>query len=107
LTEAVVAHDSSAGFTLAVRLTPKAARDALDGLGADEAGRPLLKARVRAAPEDGKANAALCTLLAKALDIAPSRISVARGHASRLKQVLIEGGNAADIAAKLAHLAKD
>ena len=46
-------------LVVAVRLTPSGGRDGFDGLGHARDGRAVLKARVRAAPEDGKANAAL------------------------------------------------
>lgn len=49
---------------IAVRLTPRGGRDGLDGVEVRDDGRPVLKARVRAAPEDGAANAALERLLA-------------------------------------------
>ena len=66
---------------LAVRLTPRAARDAIGGF--DERGRLLV--RVVAAPVDGAANAACVRLLAKALGIAPSRVSLIRGRHARDK----------------------
>jgi uncharacterized protein YggU (UPF0235/DUF167 family) len=47
--------------------------------------------RVTAPPVDGRANDALCTLIAKRLGLAPSRVRVARGHASRDKFLRIEG----------------
>lgn len=50
-----------------------------------------LKARVAAAPEDGKANAALIELLGKALGIAKSSIQIAGGQTSRLKRIVIHG----------------
>ena len=49
---------------LRVRLTPKSSKDAVDGIETTAEG-PALKARVRAVPSDGEANAALLTLLAK------------------------------------------
>jgi uncharacterized protein YggU (UPF0235/DUF167 family) len=61
----------------------------------------LLKARVRAAPEKGEANAALEKLLAKALGVAKSKVKVARGTTARLKTVEIEGVSDAEIAAFL------
>ena len=86
---------------LAVRLTPRGGADRLDGWGRDDAGRAFLKARVRAAPVEGEANAALEALLAKALGIARSQVSVARGATQRLKTVEIEGIDAAALEAAL------
>lgn len=76
---------------LHVRLTPRAAADRVEGWETDPAGRPVLRVRVRAAPVDGAANAALETLLARALGVAAARVRVARGGQSRLKAVEIEG----------------
>ena len=76
---------------LAVRLTPRASSDGIDGWDTDEKGRPVLKVRVRAAPVDGKANAALIALLAKALDVPRSRIILAHGDTARVKSLEIEG----------------
>ena len=82
---------SAGGLTLVVRLTPKGGRDAIDGLETMSDGRPVLKARVRAAPEDGKANAALVELIAKSLKLPRSAVTVAAGHTSRMKTVEISG----------------
>ena len=72
---------------LRVRLTPRARRpDALTGVRDG-----VLLARVRAPPVDGRANAALCRLLADALGVPPSRTSVVRGHGAREKLVRVEG----------------
>jgi uncharacterized protein len=76
---------------LAVRLTPKAASDAIDGWGEDEQGRRFLKVRVRAAPIEGRANDALIACLAKMLGIPKSRLSLVSGDTSRLKQIEIDG----------------
>jgi uncharacterized protein YggU (UPF0235/DUF167 family) len=67
----------------------------------------VLKARVRALPEQGRANAALERLIAGWLKVPPSCVSVSQGGKSRTKQVLIEGDAdalARLIAAKLAAL---
>ena len=69
---------------LALRVTPGAR---IEGLDLSD-GR--LQAKVRAKPEDGKANAAVIALLAAALAIAPSRITLLRGATSREKQFRIE-----------------
>ncbi|WP_420960599.1 DUF167 family protein [Brucella sp. IR073] len=79
------------GVTLFVRLTPKASKDAVEGIGEQSDGRRYLNARVRAVPEDGKANKALEKLLAKTLDVPGAHVAVVAGATSRLKQVKIEG----------------
>lgn len=90
---------SPTGLSLSVRLTPKGGRDAIDGTEVLADGRAVLKARVRAAPTEGEANAALVRLLAKALDVAPRRVSVVAGTTARIKRVMIEGDRAALAAA--------
>lgn len=83
-------------------MTPSGGADRIDGRGSDDAGRSFLKVRVRAAPEDGKANAALEALLAKTLGIAKSKVRVARGATARLKSVEIDDVSEAELAAFLA-----
>lgn len=79
------------GIDLFVRLTPKASADALEGTGTTADGSRHIKARVRAVPEKGAANAALEKLLAKALRVPVSSVTVASGSTSRLKTVRITG----------------
>ncbi|RWC23398.1 DUF167 family protein [Mesorhizobium sp.] len=79
------------GVDLFVRLTPKAALDRLEGVEASADGRSHFKARVRAVPENGAANHALEKLLAKALGVPASTVSVVAGGTSRLKTVRISG----------------
>ena len=73
-----------------MRLTPKSERDAIDGLGAF-GGETALKARVRALPNAGRANAALEKLIAEWLGLPALRVTVTHGKKSRLKQVAIDG----------------
>ena len=54
------------GLIVTVRLTPKGGRDAVDGIETLSSGQTVLKLRVRAAPMEGQANAALARLLGKA-----------------------------------------
>jgi uncharacterized protein (TIGR00251 family) len=76
---------------ISVRLTPRSAVDRIDSIVAIADREVALAVRVRAVPEDGRANAALEKLLAKALRVPRSAVSVASGHKSRLKQLRVEG----------------
>jgi uncharacterized protein (TIGR00251 family) len=71
---------------LEVRLQPRAGRDQIVG---ERDGRLLV--RVTAPPVEGRANEALCRLLAKRLGVARGRVTVVRGERSRDKSVRIEG----------------
>ncbi|MER8685837.1 DUF167 family protein [Mesorhizobium sp. M1136] len=83
------------GIDLFVRLTPKSAMDRLEGIETSADGRSYLKARVRAVPENGAANRALERLVAKALDVPASAVSVVAGGTARLKTLLVLGDPAA------------
>jgi len=81
---------------LAVRVTPKAVRDEIAGWRGSE-----LSVRVTAAPDAGKANAAVCAVLARALGVPKTRVQVVRGFAARHKAIEVEGLSAEDVAAVL------
>ncbi|AZO10741.1 MULTISPECIES: DUF167 family protein [unclassified Mesorhizobium] len=83
------------GIDLYVRLTPKAAIDRIEGVETADDGRSHLKARVRAVPENGAANKALERLVAKALGVPGSSVSVVSGGTSRLKTLRVLGDPAA------------
>jgi uncharacterized protein (TIGR00251 family) len=91
---------TAGGILLVVRLTPKGGRDAIDGIEDLGDGRAVLKARVRAVPSEGEANAALVRLMARALGVAPRDVAVAAGATSRIKRLKI-GGSAPALAAAL------
>lgn len=91
---------------LVVRLTPKGGRDAVDGIDTLSDGRVVLKLRVRAAPTDGEANAALMSFLAKTLDVARRTMTLAAGETARIKRIEIEGDGAA-LAARLERILTD
>lgn len=76
--------------TIEVRLRPRGSRDELIGIRDG-----VLQAKVTAVPVDGKANRALCKLIANRVGVAPSRVSVVRGEKSREKLVRVEGIDAA------------
>ena len=75
---------------IAVRLTPKASADRIGDIRRLPNGDEQLVVYVTAAPEDGKANEAMLRLLAKHLDVAPSRLTIMRGQTNRNKLVRIE-----------------
>lgn len=79
------------GIVLAIKLTPKADRDAIEGLAVVAEGREVVRVRVRALPEDGAANAALVRLIAKTLKHPKSAVKVVSGATQRLKQIRIAG----------------
>ena len=79
-----------------VRVTPRASRDALtieDG---------LLRVRLRAAPVDGAANAALIALLAERLGLPRRAIAITQGESARVKRIAIEGLTADDFRQRIA-----
>ncbi len=77
-------------MSLSIRATPKARRAGIEGL-RDGADGPLLAIAVNAPPEDGKANAAVIDILAKALGLPKSAITLAQGAKSRQKTLHITG----------------
>ena len=91
------------GLIVTLRLTPRGGRDALEAIEVLADGRAVLKARVRAAPSDGAANAALVALIAKSLRVAPKQVTLIAGETARIKRVKITG-TAADLATTLAAL---
>lgn len=78
----------------AVRVAPRASRDAIEG-----EYQGALKVRLTAPPVDDKANDALCRLLAERLKIPQSAVRIASGGKSRTKRVAIRGVDAAQIQA--------
>jgi hypothetical protein len=71
---------------LTLRVAPRAASTAVVGRHSDG-----WKLRVAAAPENGKANAAVVRLLADVLDVPESGVSIVSGHGSRDKIVVLDG----------------
>ncbi len=98
---------AAGGVVIDVRLTPRGGRDAVEGIERRADGRAVLKVRVRAAPSEGEANAALCHTIAKALGIAPRQVTLAGGAASRLKRVRVAGDPAMLVGALRVLLSED
>lgn len=90
---------TTGGVALAVRLTPKGGRDAIDGMQVLADGRSALMVRVRAAPANGEANTALIRLVAKAVGVPPRDVALVSGATGRLKRLVISGEGAALLAA--------
>ncbi len=76
---------SENGATLKIRVQPRASRDQVDGY---QGG--MLRLRVTAPPQAGKANGAVVSLLAQTLGIPKKQVQIVRGHASREKLVEVE-----------------
>ncbi len=87
------------GVRLRLKVRPQARRERIDGIVPDRDGEAL-SISVNAAPEDGKANAAVIALLAKALGVAKSAISVTQGATARRKTLHV-AGNGTVLAATL------
>lgn len=79
------------GVRVAVRLTPGAGADRIQGTVLEADGALSLKCAVGAAAIDGKANAALVTLLAKSWRLPKSSISLVRGQRERRKLLHLAG----------------
>ncbi len=85
---------------IAVRLTPRAALDRVDGV-VDGS----LRCRVTAPPVDGAANEALLRLLARELGLPRSAVTIARGATGRTKLVEVDGPSPAELRARWPGLA--
>lgn len=75
---------------VAVRVTPRAAADAVDGVVVADDGAEWLAVRVRAVPDKGAANRAVSEVLAKAIGVRKSAVAVVAGTTARLKRVRID-----------------
>jgi uncharacterized protein len=88
------------GIMVAVRLTPKASRNAITGIAEAGQGDAVLKVMVTAVPEAGRANEALIKLLSKEWGVPKSSISLVAGATDRNK-ILHIAGDAGDLMARL------
>lgn len=90
---------AAGGVRVAVRLTPRASRNAVAGIVRDAAGAAAVKVLVTAVPEDGKANAALIKLLARAWGVPKTSVAVVAGASERRKILHVAGDPGALLAA--------
>jgi uncharacterized protein (TIGR00251 family) len=96
-------REVAGGVRVAVRLTPRARADRIDGMRPDAAGHSLLCVSVTAPPAENQANDALLRVLAREWRLPQRDIAIVGGHKSREKLVHI-AGDAAAINARLAAL---
>ena len=89
--------DAGGATLVRVRVQPRAGRDRIEG---ERAGALLVK--VSAPPVDGKANEAVCRLLARAAGVPVRSAELVRGAAARDKVVRLDGVAAEETAARLA-----
>ena len=87
--------------TIAVRVQTRAGREEVVG---QRSGALLV--RLTAPPVDGRANEALCRLIARRLGVAPTRVTLIRGSKSRDKVLQVEGLSTAEIARSLGSAAQ-
>ncbi len=83
-----MSQDSYAYIT--VRVTPKSGRDELYGRKTFEDGVEAVCVRVSAPPDKGKANKAVCVLVAQALDIPKTSVELVSGQTARRKRLRVE-----------------
>jgi len=99
--ESLTVQAIDGGCRLRLRVKPKAARDGIVGTHGS-----ALKLAVKEAPESGRANRAVCALLARLLGVAASSVTLVSGGGARDKSVRVEGLAADECLRRLrAHLA--
>ena len=76
-------------YQIPVRVTPRSARPGIGGWRASTDGREELEVRVTEAPSDGAANAAVIRLLAVALGLSKSQLTLGAGHTGRHKRIAV------------------
>ncbi len=92
----VPVHDTSSGATFAVRVHPRAKKDAITGEVGD-----ALKVALTAPPVDGRANEACSAFFAKLLKVPRASVSIASGLASRNKVLRVAGLTAEQVGQRL------
>ena len=78
------------GVTVSVKVHPKSRRPGIQGR-SEAAHGPCLRIGVNEPPEDGRANRAVCAVLAGALRIPISSVTVTLGQSSREKTLHVSG----------------
>ncbi len=89
-------EERNGGVTFAIKVAPRASRNAVMGALGD-----ALKVALTAPPVDGKANEACIAFFAKLLEVPRSSVSIVAGESSRNKRVRIAGVSAKQVAERL------
>ncbi len=89
-------RDTAFGATFAVKVHPRAKKNAITGEVGD-----ALKVALTAPPVEGRANEACIEFLAEVLRVSKSSVSIAAGQSSRNKVVRVRGMTAAQVAERL------
>ena len=89
-------RQSNGGVTFAVRVHPRAKKNAITGELGD-----ALKVSLTAPPIDGKANEACTEFLAKLLKVRRSSVTIASGQSSRKKVIRAAGVTAEEVRKRL------
>jgi len=82
----ILVHNSPAGVTFAVKVHPRARKNAITGELGD-----ALKVSLTTPPVEGRANEACIEFFAKLLKVPRSSVTIASGHTSRNKVIRIAG----------------
>jgi uncharacterized protein (TIGR00251 family) len=86
-------HARPDGVSVTVKVQPKSRRPGVQGRTVSTHG-PCLRIGVNDPPEDGRANRAVCAVLAQALHVPASAVAVTLGHTSRDKTLRVAGDTA-------------
>jgi uncharacterized protein (TIGR00251 family) len=92
----ITLHETAEGVTFAVKLQPRARRDAIVG----ELGGAL-KLSLTAPPVEGRANQACVEFLSVALQVAKSQVLIVSGESNRRKLIRVNGITAAQLRERL------
>ncbi len=87
-----MSRDSEKGIQLTVKVVPGSSRTEIAGIYDD-----MLKIKVAAPPEKGKANKALLAFLAKQLGLRKNALQITSGQTSVIKQVWLQGVTKEDV----------
>jgi len=89
-------QENSGGVLFTAKVVPGSSRTTIAGVLED-----MVKVRVAAAPEKGKANQCLVTFLAKQLGVRKGDVEIVSGQTQPVKQVRVTGISAAEFLERL------